>query len=464
MMKRPAQPGRYTMPPPPADTASLLLCTALGVAGLIVLVAKFRLNAFIALVLASVFVGLCSGMPLGDIARSFQDGVGATLGFVAVVVGLGAILGKMLAESGGADVVARALAGALGERRMHWAMMFAAFLVGLPVFFTVGLVLLAPIVFTIARKTGTPILFLGIPLVAGLSVSHGLVPPHPGPLAAIERLGADTGTTIFYSLIIGLPTAIVAGPLFGAFISRRVQVEVGGIGEQMSARAPHVRPPGLGITLFTILLPVLLMLLATLADMTLGAGNSAREWMVFIGSPLIAMLLAVLLAFYVFGAACGFDRRQILTFSEECVGPIANVLLVVGAGGGFGRVLSGTGVDLAIVQAVQGLQLSPLLLGWTVAALLRVTVGSATVAITTAASLMAPVAAAVPGTNPELLVIALGAGSLIASHLNDGGFWLVKEYFNMTVQQTLLTWTVMETIIAVVALVLVLLVNWAVTM
>ena len=442
-----------------SHNASLLLYTLAAVLGLIVLIARFKLNAFLALILASLFVGLCAGMKLPEIARGFQAGVGATLGSIAVVVGLGTMLGKMLAESGGAEVVAHTLTSALGQKRLHWTMLIVALVVGLPVFFGVGVVLLIPVVFAIARTTRTPLLSLGIPLLAGLSVSHGLVPPHPGPMVAIEKLNADIGKTIFYAMLIGLPTAVVAGPLFGRLISRHVRVEIGGIGAELAPRSERKSPPGFGMTLLTILLPVLLMLMATLADVTLPPRDPWRAWADLIGSPLVAMLAATLFSFWSFGAACGFDRKQILKFTEDCVGPAAGILLVVGAGGGFSKVLDNSGVADAIAGLVSGSRLSPLLLGWLVAVLIRVAVGSATVTITMSAAIMLPVLTALPGTNRELLVIAMGAGSLCLSHLNDGGFWFVKEYFNMTVPQTLKTWTVMETLISVVALLFTLALN-----
>ncbi len=437
---------------------SLLTFVLAAVIGLIVLVARFKLNAFLALILASLFVGLCSGMKLPEVAKAFQEGVGTTLGFIAVVVGLGTILGKMLAESGGAEVIAEKFIGWFGERRLPWTMLAVAFVVGLPVFFGVGLVLLAPILFTLAQRTNTPLLRLGIPVVAALSVAHGLVPPHPGPLVAIEKLGADVGKTIFYAVLIGLPTAIIAGPLFASYITCHVVAEPGGLGAQLIQKRERAKLPGFAITLFTILLPVALMLLATVADVSLPKDNRARVWADFLGAPLTSMTVAVLFSFYSFGGACGFDRRQILKFTEDCVGPAASILLVVGAGGGFSKVLDYSGADDAIAGLARHANLSPLLLGWLAAALIRVAVGSATVAITMAAAMVAPVAAAVPGTNAELLVVAMGAGSLILSHLNDGGFWFVKEYLNLTVPQTLKTWTVLETIISVVALGLVLLV------
>jgi GntP family gluconate:H+ symporter len=368
-----------------------------------------------------------------------------------MVIGLGTVIGKLLAESGGAVVVSDALIRALGTRRVDWAMLFSGFIIGLPVFFQVGLVLLAPVLFTLTRQTKAPLLRLGIPLVAGLSAVHGLTPPHPGPLAAIERLGADTGRTLFYSLLVALPVAIVSGPAFARAISRRVNVAGGGMADQLTGRTTAARAPSLGATLTTILLPVLLMLSAALAQATLADG-AVRRWMGFAGSPLVAMLLATVVAMYTFGRACGFDRIRLLRFAEESLPPIASVLLVVGAGGGFGRVLDAAGVDTAIAQAMGGLALSPLVLAWVIAALLRLSVGSATVACVTTASIVAPIAAAMPDVNKDLLVVAIGAGSLIASHVNDGGFWLVKEYFNMTVGQTVATWTIMETLVAVAGL------------
>ncbi len=440
---------------------SLLIYALLAVVGLIVLIAKFKVSSFVALMLASVFVGLCSGMELGAIARSFQDGVGAVLGSVAVVVGLGTVLGKMLAESGGARVVATTLIQALGERRLHWAMLLIAFIIGIPVFFSVGLVLLIPILFAVARQTGTPLLHLGIPMLAGLSVAHGLVPPHPGPIVAIEMLKADVGRTILYSLIIGVPTAIIAGPLLGSWMARRVPVAVsGGVAEQLSHEGGHTSVPGFGLTIATILLPVFLMLLATAVDVTLVPGHRVRQWVDFLGSPLVALLIAVVFSFYSFGIARGFNKEQIARFSHECLGPIASILLVVGAGGGFNRVLVQSGVGGAVAALATGSGVSIVLLGWCMAALLRVATGSATVSISTAAGIVAPMAAASPGVNLELLVLAMGAGSLILSHVNDGGFWLVKEYYNMTVTETLKTWTVMETVIAVVAIALILLLDF----
>jgi gluconate:H+ symporter, GntP family len=433
--------------------STLLLITFAGVALVVLLITWARLPAFIALLIGSLFVGVAARMPPADIPRAFQQGVGDTLGFTAMVIGLGTVIGKLLAESGGAVVVSQALVDAMGARRVDWALMLSAFIVGLPVFFQVGLVLVAPVLFTLVRQAPrdqAPMVRLGIPLVAALSAAHVLVPPHPGPLAAIERLGADPGRTLFYSLIVALPAAILSGPVFGRFIATRVHVDPGPIAEEF-AGATAARPPSLAVTLLTILLPVLLMLIAALAQATLADGR-ARHTLVFIGSPLAALLIATILSIFTFGRACGYDSARILRFAEEAVPPIAGVLLVVGAGGGFGRVLDAAGAAKAIAQVMGGLELSPLVLGWVIASVLRLAVGSATVAVVTAASIMAPMAAALPHVSRELLVVAIGAGSAIASHVNDGGFWLVKEYLNMSVPQTVATWTALETIVAVAGL------------
>jgi gluconate:H+ symporter, GntP family len=436
---------------PSPEPGYLLLVTLLGVTLVVALITWLKTPAFVALTAGAFAVGLGARMPLAEIPRAFQQGVGDTLGFIAMVVGLGTVIGKLLAESGGAIVVSRALVNALGERRTDWALMLSGFIIGLPVFFQVGLVLLAPVLFTAVRQTGRPLVALGIPLVAGLSAAHGLVPPHPGPLAAIERLGADTGRTLFYSILIGLPVAMLSGPLFGRVISRRITVRPGAVAEQLTGDHQALRTPSLPITLLTILFPAVLMLLAALVQ-ALAAPGPVRDGIALAGSPLAAMFAATVLALYTFGSACGFDRGRLLRFAEESLPPVAGVLLVVGAGGGFGRVLDAAGVDTAIAQSMSGVALSPMILGWVIAALLRLSVGSATVAVVTAASIMAPIVAALPGVNRELMVVAIGAGSLIASHVNDGGFWLVKEYFNMTVPQTVATWTVLETIVSVVGL------------
>ncbi|WP_353193235.1 GntP family permease [Pandoraea pnomenusa] len=439
-----------------AVQGNLLLVYALvAVIALILLIARFKLNPFITLIVVSLVLGLAVGMPMGGIVKAFETGVGNTLGHIALVVGLGTMLGKMMAESGGAERIARTLIGFFGEKNVHWAMVVIAFIVGLPVFFEVGFVLLIPIAFNVAKRTGTSMILVGLPMVAGLSVVHGLIPPHPAALLAVTAYNADIGHTIMYALIVGIPTAAIAGPLFAKLMTRYVVPNPDNplLAQFVDSDRPLDKLPGFGITLFTILLPVILMLLGSWADLFFAPKTFANDFLRLIGNSVMALLIATLVSFFTFGKQRGFNRDQILKFTNECLAPIATITLVVGAGGGFGRILMDSGVSKAIVDLANNAHLSPLLLGWLVAVLIRIATGSATVAMTTACGIVAPIAAAAGSTvKPELMVLATGAGSLILSHVNDGGFWLVKEYFNMTVPQTFKTWTVCETIISVVAL------------
>jgi gluconate:H+ symporter, GntP family len=443
--------------------AQLLFLAFAAVVALIVLIARFKLHPFVALITVSLALGIVAGMPFAGVVKAFQDGVGAVLGFIAIVVALGTMLGKMMAESGGATQIATTLINRFGEKRVHWAIMFVGFIVGIPVFFQVGFVLLIPLVFTIARRTGLSLVKIGIPLVAGLSVVHGMMPPHPAAMLAVAAYQADTGRTIAYAILVGLPTAALAGPIFASWIAPRIALtaenpvaaqfiggmaNMGGNGGTGGARGL----PSFGVSLFTVLLPVILMLCASAADVLLDASSPVRTTLDFIGGPIVALLLALLFSFWSLGYRQHFTRDQILKFANDCLAPTATILLVIGAGGGFNRVLIESGVGKAIADVALGSQASPLLLAWTVAALIRVATGSATVAMTTSAGIVAPIAAATPGTHAELLVLATGAGSLVLSHVNDAGFWLIKEFFNMTVQQTLKTWTVAETIIGVAGL------------
>ena len=436
--------------------ARLIISAAGAVLLLIILIARWKVNSFVALIIASLFAGFCAGMELPTIAKSFGDGVGAVLSSVAMVVGLGAILGKMLSESGGAEVVAATISRSFGDNRLPWAFAIIALIVGLPVFFPVGLVLLTPIAIATSRRSGVNFLSIGLPIVAGLAAAHGLIPPHPGPMVAIETLKADAGRTIIYSLIIALPVALIAGPVYGNWISKRLQTTPPST--NIASQVAATSRPGFAITLFTISLPILLMLLSTVADLVAAKGSSTRAIANFLGHPLCALTISVVVSFFTFGFSRGFNRAQILKFTEDCLGPTATALLVVGAGGGFNRILINSGVGEVVSRAANSAQLSPLIFGWLVAALIRIATGSATVAITTAAGILAPIAATQP-VNRELLIIAMGCGSSILSHLNDGGFWFVKEYFNLTVPQTLRTWTVAVTILAVVGLICCLLLN-----
>ncbi|HZI40259.1 MAG TPA: GntP family permease [Gemmatimonadaceae bacterium] len=430
-----------------------LLIYALGaVVVLIVLIARLKMHPLIALTTVSLAMGIVAGMPLGGAVKAFQDGVGTALGFIAIVVGIGTMLGKMMAESGAATRIATTLIARFGERRVHWALMIVAFILGIPVFFQVGFVLLIPLVFTIGRQTGLSLIKIGIPLVAGLSVVHGMLPPHPAAMLAVGAFNADVGRTILYGLIVGLPTAALAGPIFGAWIARRIALPPDNpMALQLSERDTAASMPGFAISLFTILVPVLLMLLATAGDSWLAPESVTRVVLHFVGNPIVSLLLALLFSFWSLTRARRFSREQLLKYCNECLGPTATILLVIGAGAGFNQVLISSGVGRAVAELARVSHASPIILAWTIATLIRVATGSATVAMTTAAGIVAPIAAS-SNVHAELLVLATGAGSLMLSHVNDAGFWLIKEFFDMTVPQTLKTWTVAETIIGVAGL------------
>ena len=441
----------------PVHGSMLLVYAVIAIALLILLITRYKVYPFLVLIIVSLLLGLAVGMPMDKIVKAFETGNGNTLGHIAIVVGLGTMLGKMMAESGGAERIANTLINWFGEKYIHWAMMCVAIIVGLPVFFEVGFVLLIPIAFNVAKRTKKSLLLIGLPMVAGLSVVHGLIPPHPAALLAVQAYHADIGRTIMYGLIVGIPTAIVAGPLFALLIHKYIKLpENNPLAAQFidSGKEGETRElPGFGITLFTILLPVILMLIGSWADLISTPKTLPNDLLHFVGNSDVALLIAVLFSFWSFGASRGFDRAQIQKFCGDCLAPIAGITLIVGAGGGFGNVLRESGISQQLVATASAAHLSPLLLGWFVAALIRLATGSATVAMTTACGIVAPIAAASNGAvSAELLVLATGCGSLIFSHVNDGGFWLVKEYFGMTVGQTFKSWSLCETIISVMGL------------
>jgi GntP family gluconate:H+ symporter len=439
---------------------SLLLMAALSIVVLLILITWVKWHPFVSLIITAVGLGLVAGMPLPDIIKSLKEGMGNTLGFIATVLALGTMLGKMMAESGGAEQIANTLIRRFGRRRVHWAMMTVAFLVGIPVFFQVGFVLLIPLVFTIAAETGISLVMIGIPLVAGLSVVHGLVPPHPAAMAAVDIYHADVGKTILYALLVGLPAAAVAGPLYGQWIGKRIHKSVPEkMAASLSVRRREGNLPGFANTLLTILLPVILMLVATLAEIFLPKNGVLSSVLSFVGDPIVSLLIATLYAFFSLGTLQGTNRETIQRWANDCLAPTASILLVIGGGGAFNKVLIDSGVGEAVGQLAAKSHLSPILLAWVIAAAIRVATGSATVSMLTAAGIVAPIAQAVPGTPPELLVLATGAGSIILSHVNDSGFWMIKEYFGMSLKETFWTWTAAETLLSVVALPLILLLN-----
>ena len=451
----------------PHSGSDVRLVTAmlLGIAVIVAMISWLKLHPFLALTLGSGVLAAVAGVPFDKLMTSFSTGFGATVTSVGLLIGLGAMLGKLLADSGGADIIADTVLARSGPRSMPWAMALIAAVLGLPLFFEIGVVLLVPIVVLVARRGNLPLLRVGIPALAGLSVLHGLIPPHPGPLVAVAALHANLGVTLGLGLLVAVPTLVVAGPLFARVAERWVgPLELPAVNQPESESASEAesgqvarRRPGFGATLGTILLPVVLMLGKALVDITVDKPTATPQRILdFLGSPLIALLLAVLVAMVTLGRAAGFDRGRISATAAASLGPIAGIVFIVGAGGGFKQTLVDVGVGNVVSSWATHLHISALLLGWLIAVLIRIATGSATVATITAAGIVAPLAAGMSTTHTSLLVLAIGAGSLFFSHVNDAGFWLVKEYFGMSVGQTLKSWSAMETVISVMAIALIL--------
>ncbi|MEV1050575.1 gluconate:H+ symporter [Streptomyces sp. NPDC049887] len=449
-----------TEPISAAGDAQLGMAVLAGIAVIVVLITRFKLHAFLALTIGSLALGALAGAPLGKTIVSFTTGLGTTVAGVGVLIALGAILGKLLADSGGADEIVDTILARAGGRAMPWAMVLIASVIGLPLFFEVGIVLLIPVVLMVAKRGNYSLMRIGIPALAGLSVMHGLVPPHPGPLVAIDAIGANLGVTLALGLVVAIPTVVVAGPLFSRYAARWVDIEAPEGMIPQRATEDLEKRPSFGATVSTVLLPVVLMMSHALVEIVVDdPGNPLQRVTAVIGSPLIALLAAVIVGMFTLGRAAGFSKERIGTTVEKSLAPIAGVLLIVGAGGGFKTTLIDIGVGRMILDFSENWAVPTLLLAWLIAVAIRLATGSATVATISAAGLVAPLAADMGTAEAALLVLAIGAGSLFFSHVNDAGFWLVKEYFGMNVGQTVKTWSVMETIISVVGLVFVLLLS-----
>ncbi|MFF5129045.1 GntP family permease [Streptomyces syringium] len=436
-----------------AGHAQLGIAVLVGIAVIVLLITRFKLHAFLSLTIGSLVLGAVAGAPLDKVITGFTTGLGATVAGVGVLIALGAILGKLLADSGGADQIVDTILAKAGRRSMPWAMVLIASVIGLPLFFEVGIVLLIPVVLLVANRGNYSLMRIGIPALAGLSVMHGLVPPHPGPLVAIDALGANLGVTLALGVLVAVPTAIIAGPLFSRVAARWVDITPP---EKLIPQRPSEdleRRPGFAATVATVLLPVVLMLAKALVDIVVDDPKDHVQRVTdVIGSPMIALLAAVLVGMFTLGRAAGFGRDRLAGTVEKSLVPIAGILLIVGAGGGFKQTLIDVGVGQMILDFSEDWSVSALLLAWLIAAGIRLATGSATVATISAAGLVAPLAADMSTTHSALLVLAVGAGSLFFSHVNDAGFWLVKEYFGMDIGQTIKTWSVMETIISVVGI------------
>jgi gluconate:H+ symporter, GntP family len=480
-----------------APNSQLILAAILGIAAVVLLITLAKFHPFLALMLGTAVMGAVAGVAPLDIVDSFTVGFGDTVGSVGLLIALGAMVGKLLADSGGSDTIVETIIGRVGPVGLPWAMALIAAMLGLPLFFEVGVVLLVPVVILVALRLDIPIMRVGIPALAGLSILHGLVPPHPGPLVAIDALGADLGLTLIFGLIVAAPTLVICGPLLARLIEQWVPIHAttvapgmmsdvpagsrsistgGGSGAGLpAADAPEgddrihtetplpegvTRRPGFFAAVICITLPVILMLARAIAELTISdETNGVREFLDFIGTPAVALLAAVLVAMFALGFRSGMNRSQVERSTGSALPGIAGILLIVAAGGGFKAMLVDAGVGDVIGDWAEGTGISVLVLGWLVAVGVRLATGSATVATITAAGIVTGAATGLESTELSLLVLAIGCGSLFFSHVNDAGFWLVKEYFGLTIGQTIKSWSVMETAISVVGMAFVLLLS-----
>ncbi len=434
----------------------ILLIVAIGILVLLVLMVRFHLNAFIALIIVALLVGVAEGMHVRDALGAVVKGLGDTLGSLALILAFGAMLGKLVEESGAAHKITYSLIDVFGEKNMQWAVLLTSFIVGIPMIYNAGFLVIIPLLYTIATAAKKPLLYLGIPMSCALSVAHGLLPPHPAPSAIAVLYNADINKTLLYGLIIALPALILAGPLFSKFFKNTIVHPPEGLYKERIFTKEEL--PGLKVSVLITLLPVILMLLDVCFELFVQGQSSMRSAFKFIGDPNIALLLAVLFGIYFLGIRQGRKLKDVMQSLSGSVAAIAMILLIIGAGGSFKQVLLDSGVSEYIVQITRNIHLSPLFLAWCVSAMLRMAVGSATVAAITSSGIVLPMLSG-SGIKPELMVIATSSGSLMFSHVNDIGFWMFKEYFNLSIKQTFLSWSIMETIVSVTGLLGVLTLN-----
>lgn len=426
-----------------------ILIVFICIAILVILITQFKLNAFLAFLVISILAGLLLGIGPAHIAGSIQKGIGDMLGSLVIVIIGGAMLGKLVAESGGAQRIASGLMYLFGERYMHWALMVTGFIIGIPLFYNVGFVLVIPLIFSVAYRYKFPAVYIGVPLLASLSVTHGFLPPHPSPSFLVAQFGANMGKTLMYGMLVAIPTAIIAGPLFARTL-KRLQSELPKTFEPSDVADRQL--PGLWNSIVSSLLPVILLTLATVLEPVVPESGFFYNVFAFVSNPDMVLLISLAVATYTLGLRRGMRMEKIMNIFGDAVKDIAMILLIMSGAGALKQILVDSGVSDEIGLMLTGLDVHPLLLAWIMTCLIRVCVGSATVAGITAAGLIMPVLKR-PDVNPELMVLAIGAGSLMFSHVNDGGFWLFKEYFNLSIKDTIRSWSLMETIVAVVGMI-----------
>lgn len=423
--------------------------TAGSIALLLFLILAVRLHAFLALMISAMALGLSVGMEPLRVIKSIQAGFGEALGFIAVVVALGAMIGRFLEHSGGGSVLADWLLSKFGKENAVWAVLVAAFLVGLPIFFEVGFIILVPIAWSLAKESKKSLLYYGLPMTAALTVTHAMVPPHPAPSAAASLLGADLGRTILYGALLSIPMAIAGGIIYGRWIANRMFIPVPEIATRVKVEKSDLPPPSVAMVFTVLILPVLFIFASSISDF---AQLPAKPVLNFIGHPFTALLITALLAMYVFGVKRNLNREQLSKMATDSLMPIGTLLVIMGGGGALKQIIVDSGVGPYAGKMLAASAISPLIVAYLIAAAMRAAQGSATVAIITAAGIVAPLVKGIPGYTPEIFVLALSAGGTILSHVNDAGFWIVNEYFGMTVPQTLKSWTVMKIITSLVGI------------
>lgn len=429
-----------------------MLCISIAI--VIVLCICFKIHAFVSLTAASLFLALTHNMELAKIVMAFEGGLGKTLGFLAPILALGAILGKLMEVSGAAERLARTLINILGQSKAHWAMMVVGYICGIPVFLQVGIILLTPLMFSIVKESKLPLIQVGMALVVALTTVHCIVPPHPAAMAVTDLLKADVGKVIFFGLLVGLPAASIAGPIYGKFIAKRLPaVPLTGVYANTEPRKESELPP-FGSSLLVMLLPLLLMIAKTVVELTIDKQNppTYMPYVNFIGTPMIALFISAVVAYIVFGLKRGFNWDQLGRFSEQGMAPLASIMLVIGAAGALNQIITDSGVGVVLKQVLTSIQISPLILAWIIAIALRFALGSATVSMMTAAGLILPVLSSNPGIDPALMAIVIGAGATGASHVTDSGFWFVKESLGIPMGSMYATYTAGTTIASVLGL------------
>ncbi len=433
-----------------------LFIVILGIALLILLITVVKLETFISFVIVALFVGISEGMPPGDLIKSVETGLGSTLGSLVMILGFGAMLGKLVAESGAAQRISSKLISLFGIKYIQWAMVLTGFIIGISMFYSVAFVILVPLIFTVAASTGLPLLYVGIPLIASLSVTHGFLPPHPSPSAISIMFNADVGKVLLYGIVIAIPVIILAGPFFARTLKK---IPAAPLKEFVNPRIlSEEEMPGMTVSVLTAILPVILIIVSTIIDLTFLKETPIGKIISFIGNPPVALLISVLVAMVTLGLVRGKKMKELSETMARSVTSITMVLLIIAGAGILKQVLTDSGVSDYIAGLLSHSKLSPLFLGWLIAAVLRICVGSATVSALTAGGIVLPLVST-GAVNAELMVISIGAGSLVLSQVNDVGFWMYKEYFTLSVKDTLRSWTVMETIVGVSGLIGVLLLN-----